>query len=540
MGPGHDDLVGRTLGGRYRVARMLGHGGMGVVYEAEQLDLRRSVALKVLQEVDPRSVQRFQQEALATANLRCPNVVTVLDFFAGSTDEPPYLVMELLEGEVLAAALRRTRQLPIERAIAIAAQMLVGLGAAHAAGIIHRDVKPANTFLVRTPVGHDFVKLLDFGIAKLVRGAIAKTTTGSVQGTPAYMAPEQLRDGETDARSDIHAVGACLFEMIAGRRPWRSPGGAELAAEILRDEPLDLAVVSPGVPVDLARVVGRALAKDRATRFPSAEAMLDALRPWLVHGLKPADVVLPTTRREHVHAHAPITALPSPASEKPDTMLRSVLVTLVAILLGVVAITAWPRAKPKNVDPDLAPIGLPQAAGSVAPAPGPSRMPSPAFAELAEPAAPSAAPESDDCYCVFTGKLPGKDGKDCRSTLCSHKNEPRCVCDRSRYSIGLASTFCSVPPEKGRCPPGKDGPIPIADAHPRDECTFYEIHRGRADALKGLVKCDYCYAPESSRAPPDQICSGFDAAGRVHMGRWECGTHPKGEPCYFSDDRFGR
>jgi serine/threonine protein kinase len=305
-------LVGQTLAGRYRALRVVGRGGMGVVYEAEQIDLRRRVAVKVVDDADPRIVDRFRQEALATANLNCPNVVTVLDF-CFSPDQPPMLVMELLDGESLFHVLRRDGPLPLPRAVGIAAQMLNGLAAAHRAGIVHRDVKPSNVFILRTSVGDDVVKLLDFGIAKVLSGGI-QTTTGALSGTPAYVAPEQLRLQPVDARTDLHAVGVCLFEMVAGKTPWRSWGGPLLSAEILREEPISLAEVCPEAPAPLGAVIARALAKDPAARYPDATAMLAALRPWIVNASDPSvpiaqrhapAVDMPATRRADVPPPAP-------------------------------------------------------------------------------------------------------------------------------------------------------------------------------------------------------------------------------------------
>ncbi|MGC4079478.1 MAG: serine/threonine-protein kinase [Rubrivivax sp.] len=276
-----NDLLGRVVGRRYKLLRVIGEGGMGLVFEAEQVDLARRVAVKVLLDPDPKSLDRFMIEARVTANLGCVNVVTVLDFQRGEGDEPPILVMELLEGETLMHLLEREPRLPVARASQIAAQMLVGLSAAHRAGILHRDVKPSNVFLVPSPFG-DVVKLVDFGIAKLLVGeGGVKTTTGMFPGTPAYVAPEQLRLEPLDARTDVHGVGVVLYEMLAGERPYPQAIVAELSVAILREPPPPLRNHRPDVSPELAAVVMRALCKKRDERWASADEMISALRPWL-------------------------------------------------------------------------------------------------------------------------------------------------------------------------------------------------------------------------------------------------------------------
>lgn len=274
-------LVGRTLGQRYRLERPIGAGGMGAVFEATQLDLGRTVAVKVLLDVDPRGIARLKQEALTAGSLSCPHVVSIFDFQAPA-GEPPFIVMELLPGHSLAKLLKHERALAVPRAARIAAQMLIGLEAAHHAGVIHRDVKPSNTWLVFGPGIDEHVKMLDFGIAKMLGGdgPGLHTTTGSVVGTPAYLAPEQLRGLAFDARVDIHAMGIVLFEMLTGSKPWRSDT-ASIYAEILERQPPPVHTLSPNVPPGLSQIVQRALAKDPAARFARASDMRAALEPFV-------------------------------------------------------------------------------------------------------------------------------------------------------------------------------------------------------------------------------------------------------------------
>ena len=222
------DLSGTLLGGRYRLRSLLGRGGMGSVYAAVQEDLGRSVAVKILDPLlacDPGQLERFRREALASAALGHPNIVQVTDFSAPTNTQPPFLVMELLAGQSLGQLLDRESVVAPQRIAFIASQLLSALGAAHAAGIVHRDIKPDNVFLVSTSAFHDLVKVLDFGIAKLAteEGGARLTGTGAMLGTPAYMAPEQARGAVVDHRADLYAVGATMYQALAGRLPHDAP-----------------------------------------------------------------------------------------------------------------------------------------------------------------------------------------------------------------------------------------------------------------------------------------------------------------------------
>jgi serine/threonine-protein kinase len=276
------NLQGRLLGGRYRVEQLLGVGGMGAVYAGVQEDLQRRVAIKVLHgELSADDVLRFRHEALAAAALGHPNIVQVTDFQT-PPGEPPFLVMEALEGTSLRALMERHGKLPAQRTVFIAVQILAALAAAHKAQIIHRDIKPANVFLSSTPASDDFVKLLDFGIAKVLReGAQSpETVRGAILGTPAYMAPEQALDMDVDPRADLYAVGACMYEMISGRRPLLGTTSAELLVAIARQVPPKLDTFVPDVDARLSDLVDRALSKDPERRPRSANEMIEALSPW--------------------------------------------------------------------------------------------------------------------------------------------------------------------------------------------------------------------------------------------------------------------
>jgi serine/threonine protein kinase len=266
------DVVGQT----YRVVRLIGSGGMGEVYEALHEPLSRRVAIKTIRPDlagTPELVTRFRREAEASVALGHPNIVQVTDFVIDG-DRPPVIVMELLEGRTLRDLMLAARKLEPPRAVFIALQILAGLSAAHRAGIIHRDVKPGNVFLQKTLAVRDHVKLLDFGVAKLlehadsVNGSAPVTQRGIVLGTKAYMAPEQERGGPVDARSDLYAVAATLYYALSGWKPRDTDAPKQ---------PLPLRRVAPDVPAALAAIVDQAISLEPRDRYPSAESMGEAL-----------------------------------------------------------------------------------------------------------------------------------------------------------------------------------------------------------------------------------------------------------------------
>ncbi len=253
---------------------------MGEVYEALQISLGRRVALKTIREdLTERAelLARFRREAESAAALGHPNLVQVTDF-QHNPGEPPFLVMEMLDGTTLKDVLEASTRIEPARASFIGVQILSGLAAAHRAGIIHRDVKPGNIFLQSTTAMRDIVKVLDFGVAKLAiesapSGATAMTRVGEVLGTLSYMAPEQgAIGGPIDPRTDVYAVGATLFHALAGLRPFEAtePGGVRSP----------LSTIAPWVHPALAAVVERALERSPEGRWPSADAMATALQPF--------------------------------------------------------------------------------------------------------------------------------------------------------------------------------------------------------------------------------------------------------------------
>ncbi|HLL52085.1 MAG TPA: serine/threonine-protein kinase [Myxococcaceae bacterium] len=275
--------TGKLIDGRYRIREKLGEGGMGAVYKVEHVRMGKLLALKVLRPelaVDKKLKGRFHQEARVVSRLSHPNTIQVFDF-GELEDGELYIAMEYLPGRDLAATLRAHGALSEERAISIATQVLASLGEAHEKDIIHRDIKPANVMLLKRKAREDLVKVLDFGIAKLNEGEGRKHITGVSEfvGTPSYMSPEQANGDALDARSDLYAVGALLFELVTGRPVFEGPTPMSVVTQHLKATPPRLNEVAPGKSFSPAfeQVVRKALAKDREERFSSAEAMIQAL-----------------------------------------------------------------------------------------------------------------------------------------------------------------------------------------------------------------------------------------------------------------------
>ena len=301
----------------YRVEEEIGRGGMGVVYRATDTRLGRAAAIKVLPAEstgNAERTQRFVQEARAASALNHPNIITIYEI--GEDHGNTFIAMELVDGTPLDKILARGR-LPIATALDYATQVAGALAAAHARGIIHRDIKPAN--IVITPDGR--VKVLDFGLAKLIERAPSESTLtavetmpGIVMGTLAYMSPEQAEGRPVDARSDIFSLGAVIYEMLAGRRPFAGSSGAGLITAILRDEPPPLRTLRDDAPAAVVGIVERALAKDPAARYANAEIM----------------------RAELAEEHARLTRPRDAAWRRP-----SVLVPVALLLVVFAAYGAW-------------------------------------------------------------------------------------------------------------------------------------------------------------------------------------------------------
>ncbi len=291
------------MAGKYRLLRVIGTGGMGVVCSAEHLELRQQVAIKFLHgemAKKPEIVRRFLREGQAAARLRSEHVARVID--ASRTDDgQPFLVMELLEGIDLGQKLRRDGPMPVAEAAGYVIQTCAAIGEAHGLGIVHRDLKPANLFLTRRPDGSPLVKVVDFGISKIVEmegmsGESTLTTGDDVLGSPLYMAPEQIRSPHgVDGRADLWSLGAILHRLVSNKSAFAAPhhegypppSAAAVLAAIIADEPTPLREHAPGASVELEAIVARCLTRDLNLRWQTAAQLADALRPLApgAHGI---------------------------------------------------------------------------------------------------------------------------------------------------------------------------------------------------------------------------------------------------------------
>ena len=274
-------MIGRVVG-KYKLLEQIGEGGMGVVYRAEHVVLGSPAAVKVLLPQFARDqvvVDRFFTEAKATSTIRHPSIVEIFDY-GRLGDDQAYIAMELLRGEDLTGFLARQRTLDPALVRQLILQVLSALEAAHLRGVIHRDIKPDNIYLVRdaSAPGAIRVKILDFGIAKLLVPGAKGKTKNAILGTPAYMAPEQCKGGaEIDARADLYAVGCILFELVVGRPPFVAEGDGELMAMHIYHPPPNLRDFAPHLPRELDALVAKLIAKLPAERTPSAAWALAAL-----------------------------------------------------------------------------------------------------------------------------------------------------------------------------------------------------------------------------------------------------------------------
>jgi eukaryotic-like serine/threonine-protein kinase len=275
-------LIGSVLGGKYRVRRILGEGGVGVVVEARHIELRRPVALKLLSANDPEQIARLQREARAAARLESVHATKVIDV-GRLADGAPFIVMELLHGEDLGEVIARG-PLPVEVAIDYILQACEAVAEGHACGIVHRDLKPRNLFLTRSADGNALVKVLDFGLAKTTEhDPIHKPLTrpAVIMGSPQYMSPEQMRASrDVDARTDIWALGVCLYELLTGAFPFVGPTFADLYAAILGAPPVPIERYRPDLPRPLVDAIRRCMEKDPAWRFAAIADLAAALEPF--------------------------------------------------------------------------------------------------------------------------------------------------------------------------------------------------------------------------------------------------------------------
>jgi len=390
--------VGRTAGGKYKLVRLLGKGGMGEVYEAQHSVIGRRFAIKFLHPhlaANSEVVARFQREAQAAGSLENENIAAVVD--AGTADDgAPFLVMEYLDGEDLAHLLVRGGPLPVPRAAYIIIQACRGLAAAHGRGIVHRDLKPENLFICKRNDASDLIKVLDFGIAKLHAGSAGTglTQTGTTMGTPYYMSLEQARGAkEVDQRTDIYALGVILYEILSGAKPHPGESYNEILYHVLTQEPAPLDSIRPELPAGLSAIVQKAMAREAGDRYASAADLTAALIPYAGRAVTPlrSQVGMAVAIGETMNSPVSLRAIPVPTPPSlPENTApvpargRSRAVVWSSWVAGAVALVAaglWlglhyqPRRQAALPTPTPAPVTEPVPAPAPAPAPTPAPTP---------------------------------------------------------------------------------------------------------------------------------------------------------------------
>jgi serine/threonine-protein kinase len=336
--------AGEVIDGKYQIERMLGEGGMGAVARAMHLLRRAPVALKFMSPnvmSFPGAVERFLNEGVAASQIDSDHVVHIFDV-GKLANGAPYLVMEYMEGRDLSGVLEHEGRpgLEIARAIHFTLQTLRGLQVAHDAGIIHRDMKPSNCFVINKEGEPDFVKLLDFGISKVGQGqkSASLTQTNSALGTPLYMSPEQAKSPrDVDLRSDLYSVGVILYELLSGRTPFNSESGefTEILFKLFTQDPPPIRAVRPDISPELAAVVHRALVRDPNDRYASAQEFGAALEPFA--DARSARVI------QRLRAHVSGRASHLPSASMPHAPVAAAFSKLGLGLTGALPIAMTPR-----------------------------------------------------------------------------------------------------------------------------------------------------------------------------------------------------
>jgi tRNA A-37 threonylcarbamoyl transferase component Bud32 len=386
------ELIGVTLSGRYLITRKVGQGGMGAVYEATHTLIGKRVAVKVLLEKYARRealVQRLEQEARLASSCQNEHIIDITDI--GSTEDGrTFVVMEYLEGESLSECLAREIRLPEQRILRLVSQAASALAAAHAKGIVHRDVKPENLFLLRRK-DQDFVKVVDFGISKSLRASDEAeeqprlTQTGMVLGTPLYMSPEQARgDDELDARVDIYALGVIMYEAATGRVPFIGNNYLSVISQVLNEEPRWPRALRPELSEEFEAIVLRAMDKDRAERYAGANELLADLTALLDDPTRSTERARITgPRRKAVRTRSPL---------KIATWFALVAVVISAVVTTVVMLFGGREVIKEARDRRVH-----------------AAIPAPVAIDAAPPVEIDAAPEAETMEVTIRSEPPGAD-----------------------------------------------------------------------------------------------------------------------------------
>lgn len=282
--------AGQIVAGKYRIDGLMGSGGMGVVVAATHLELDQRVAIKFLRDVSDDAIARFQREARLLVRLKSAHVARVFDV-GTLDDDTPYIVMEHLDGEDLAAVISARQKLPVGETVDYVLQACEAVAEAHALGMVHRDLKPANLFLAVGAGGTKTVKVLDFGVSKVLDDRASSpgdpprggdlTHEGMSLGSPGYMSPEQITSArDVDERSDIFSLGAILYRLVAGTTPYRGKNAVSILASMATEGLTPVRTLAPEVPEEFAAIAERCLAQDKAARFPTVAHLAHALAPW--------------------------------------------------------------------------------------------------------------------------------------------------------------------------------------------------------------------------------------------------------------------
>lgn len=514
-----DAKLQAAVGNRYQLERLLGKGGMGSVYLARDVALHRYVAIKTLAHhaLSNAGLARFRAEAEVTARLQHPHIVQVYEVAESTV---PFLVLEPLKGESLRSRLQREPVFSIQRACLIAVQVLSALAAAHKAGVVHRDIKPPNIFLVETPAPGVLAKVLDFGVARLSTHNPRITRAGELVGTIAYMSPEQAEGQEVDGRSDVYSLAVVLYEMLAGKRPFEGTSPEHLRALMLSAAPSPI----PQCPEALNTVLLTALSRHPNERFRSAHAMADALAPFLPRV---------------THLHPPVTAqTQEPTATAPTPARNLAPVWILLGLMAVAAVTAtgiglytWknqsvsvpeasvkegPQRTGENVDhtdkreappmPSLAPASA-RSNGA-----GPGKSPAPPMPAPSK-TLPSGVPvSSGTCLCI-----PPRTAPQGNTSLVPNYTGRACVCSAHGSRLCAARMSCDA----GRCAVATSCVAKgvVMNAPFEGACSGWD---DRGVHMNGKWECDHLGEVRAYPGPSNTPCRGYQADGVLRDGVTDC------------------